>query len=134
MDTRSVQDVCVDCSFTRALCACARRVVCVVCHAVWYRGLFHLVSFLARSTMEARAAPLAVESALTLPIAIGKIETTIWKGHRQWASTKQKVCGMVLGDVCKPRGHAHVIDVVTRRCPAKVEPIAPHVFLWEGLD
>ena len=38
-----------------------------------------------------------------------------------------KVRATVPSDGGKPRG-------VMRRCPAKVEPIGPHVFLWTGLD
>ena len=30
------------------------------------------------------------------------------QGHRQWALTKQKVCGTVLGDGGEPRGHETV--------------------------
>ena len=35
-------------------------------------------------------------------------------------------CGTVLGDGGEPRGQ--------RRCPAKVEPFGPYVFLWAGFD
>jgi hypothetical protein len=45
----------------------------------------------------------------------------------QWALSTQKVCGTVLGG----GGES---PAVTRRCPAKVEPIGPFVFPWAGLD
>ena len=49
-------------------------------------------------------------------------------GHMQWALTTQKVCGTVLGG----GGES---PAVTRRCPAKVEPIGLYSmcsYVWAG--
>ena len=47
------------------------------------------------------------------------------EGHRQWALTKQKVCGT--GWV------AEASPGVDETVPGEVEPIDPYVFIWAGL-